>query len=265
MSFKSKMEEAAENKESNIVLALDLYERTPQKLFSKAKSILEAVHLHVCAVKFNRQLILPLGLYGDVQELLRQAKNYQLPAIMDCKINDIGNTNRMIAKYYFEAGFDAVTANPIVGWDDGLQPVFQTAKQMNRGVILLVYMSHRGTLEGYQQKVSVGETNQTVFQYELFAQKAMKWNVDGVVVGATYPEKIGEVYSVLREKVPIYSPGIGAQGGSLGDAIQKGAKYPIIGRAITMAEKPLKASRILKLVAQESKKKLANKKKPETQ
>ena len=41
-------------------------------------------------------------------------------------------------------------------------------------------------------------------------QKALRWWVDGVVVGATYPERIKKVYSILGTGVQIYSPGLGA-------------------------------------------------------
>lgn len=255
LSFKFKIEQAAKKTGSNIVLAFDLPPGKPKKLFLKAKQVLEAVHLHVCAVKFNRHLVLPLGLFGDVQDLLIQAKGYGLPTLIDCKINDIGNTNRIIAEYYFDAGFDAVTANPFVGWEEGLQPVFETARQMNRGVILLVHMSHKGAWEGYGQRVFIEKANQKVSQYRAFAQKALEWGADGTVVGATYPEKIKEVYSVLGEKVPIYSPGIGAQGGNIWNAVRSGAKYLIVGRAITLAENPSQAAEDLKHVAQKSLKK----------
>jgi len=244
------MERAAEKAHSNIVLAFDLPPDKPTKLFLKAKEILEAVYPHVCAVKFNRHLILPLGLFDEAQELLMQAKSHGLPTIMDCKINDIGNTNRIITKYYFKAGFDAVIANPFVGWEEGLQPVFETAKQMNRGVILLVYMSHRGAWEGYGQKVLIEKTSKYIYQYKVFAGKAAEWGADGAVVGATYPEKIKELHSILREKVPIYSPGIGAQGGNIESAVRSGAKYLIVGRTIMLAENPSKVAEDLKHIAQ---------------
>jgi len=256
LSFKHKMEEVAKNTGSRIVLALDLPPDKPKKLFLKAKQTLEAVYPHICAIKLNRHLILPLGLFGDVQKLLNQAKNYGLPTIMDCKINDIGNTNRIIAEYYFKAGFDAVIANPFVGWEEGLQPVFETAKQMSRGVILLVYMSHKGAWEGYGQKAFIEETSQTVSQYKVFAQKALKWNADGAIIGATYSEKIKELYSILRETVPIYSPGIGTQGGNIENAVRSGAKYLIVGRAIMLAANPSQAAEDLKFVAQKSLKKI---------
>lgn len=246
------MEQVSRKAGSNIVLALDLPLGKPKKLLFQAKKILEAVHPHVCAVKFNHHLTLPLGLFGDLQDLLNQAKGFGLPTIMDCKINDIGSTNQTIAEYYFEAGFDAVTANPFVGWEDGLCPVFNKAKRMNRGVLLLVYMSHKGASEGYGQKIIGEEREKPQFQYRLFAERALKWGAAGAVVGSTYPEKIKELNLVLKEKVPIYSPGIGIQGGNTEITIKNGATYLIVGRAITQAENPLRIAIELKRIAHKS-------------
>ena len=74
-------------------------------------------------------------------------------AIMDAKVNDIGATNQVIAEYYYAAGFDAIIANPFVGWDEGLKPLFEVSKRLDRGVILLCYMSHKGASEGYGQTI----------------------------------------------------------------------------------------------------------------
>ncbi len=252
LSFKYNIAQHARKTKSNVVLALDLPPNDSETVALKAKEILEAAHQHICAIKFNRHLILPLGLFDQVQKLVSQAKSYELPTIMDCKINDIGNTNRVIAEYYFKAGFDAVTANPFVGWEEGLQPVFETAKHMERGVILLVYMSHRAAWEGYGQTTFDEHTQRTFAQYRLFAQKALNWDADGAVVGATYPEKIKELHRVLGEQVPIYSPGVGVQGGTVKKAIRSGAKYLIVGRAITLAEDPAEAAQNLKLAAQKT-------------
>jgi orotidine-5'-phosphate decarboxylase len=246
------MEKSANEKGSNIVLALDLPPNKPSKLFLKSKKVLGEVHRHICAVKMNRQLILPLGLFGDVRKLVAQAHGCGLPAIMDCKINDIGNTNQAIVEHYFNAGFDAVTVNPFIGWEEGVQPVFEQANQMNRGIILLVYMSHKGAWEGYGQKVFFEESGREVYQYEVFARKALEWGADGAVVGATYPEKIRTLYSILGEKTPIYSPGVGAQGGKAENAVKSGARYLIVGRSIMFTSNPSKVAEKLKLVAQES-------------
>ncbi|UCG36574.1 MAG: orotidine 5'-phosphate decarboxylase [Candidatus Bathyarchaeota archaeon] len=250
MPFKLVMEQISKRKNSRVILALDLQPDNPETLLKKAQKILGAVHMHICAVKFNRHLILPLGLYNDVQRLVDQAKKYDLPLIMDCKINDIGNTNRTIAEHYFKAGFDAVTANPLVGWQDGLQPVFEVAEKMQHGVILLVYMSHRGAWEGYGQKVFNENTGEIIPQHRIFAEKALEWKADGVVVGSTYPSKIQEVQLTLKNEVPIYSPGIGTQGGIIEAALKNGAKYLIVGRTITLSQDPSKTAEGIKLAAQ---------------
>jgi len=252
LSFKLKMEQTAKNKKSKIILALDLPFEKPEnrtKLFTKAKQILETVHQYICAVKFNRHLTLPLGTFNDIQKLVKKTHTLELPAIMDCKINDIGSTNQTIAQYYYAAGFDALTANPFIGWEEGLKPVFNIAHKLQRGVILLAYMSHKGANEGYGQTIYNTETHEKTPQYIAFAKKALKWKADGVVVGATYPEKIQEIHHILEEKIPIYSPGIGTQGGKIQSALKAGTRYLIVGRTITLSENPAETAKKIRNLA----------------
>ena len=239
------MQEAAKSKNSPIVLALDLPFETPEnrnRLISKAQKILRAVHPYICAVKINHHLVLPLGTFDGVEQLVEQIRGEGLLAIMDAKVNDIGATNQVIADYYYAAGFDALIANPFVGWDEGLKPLFEVSQRLGRGVILLCYTSHKGASEGYGQTIIDAETGGKTLQYVSFAKKALKWGADGVVVGATYPQKIAEIKQILGEKVPIYSPGVGAQGGTAETALKAGANYLIVGREITQAEDPAKAA-----------------------
>jgi orotidine-5'-phosphate decarboxylase len=239
------MQEAAKSKNSPIVLALDLPFETPEnrnRLLGKAQKILKAVHPYICAVKINHHLVLPLGTFDGVNQLVEQIRGQGLLAIMDAKVNDIGATNQVIADYYYSAGFDALIANPFVGWEDGLKPLFEVSQRLNKGVILLCYMSHKGASEGYGQTIIDQETGEKTLQYVSFAKKALKWGADGVVVGATYPQKITEIKQILGEKVSIYSPGIGVQGGAAETALKAGANYLIIGREITQADDPAKAA-----------------------
>ena len=185
-------------------------------------------------------------------ELLMVCKNWWSKSVgKDCwqlwmlKLNDIGATNQIIAEYYYSAGFDALIANPFVGWEEGLKPLFEVSRRLNRGVILLCYMSHKGASEGYGQTIIDPQTGEQIMQYVSFAEKSLRWGADGVVVGATYPQKITEVKRILGEKVPIYSPGVGAQGGNAETAVKAGARYLIIGREITQAVDPAQmASRL---------------------
>jgi orotidine-5'-phosphate decarboxylase len=247
--FRETIEETAKNNESQIVLALDFPFQSPENresLLAKAQDVLEAVHPYVCAAKINHHLVLPLGTFDGVQKLVKRIHGKGLPAIMDCKANDIGASNQVISEYYYAAGFDALVANPFVGWKEGLEPVFDVARKLQRGVILLVYMSHKGADEGYGQTVCDTETGARTPQYVCFAKKALRWNADGVVVGATHPEKIREIHEILHEKVPIYSPGIGAQGGEAKTALKAGTRYLIVGREITLAQNPAEAAKKLR-------------------
>jgi orotidine-5'-phosphate decarboxylase len=243
MPFKLEMECSQRQKDSNIILALDVTSNSRSKLFSKSLNLLEKVHLYICAVKLNHHLILPLGLFDRVQPILKLAHRYELPTIMDCKINDIGSTNKVIAQNYYKAGFDAVIANPFVGWKGGLQPVFEVARRAQKGVILLGYMSHEAAWEGYGQTIQEAKTDTRTLQYVAFAKKALEWNADGIVVGATYPGKIEEIAKITTDKVPIYSPGVGTQGGDIQSAVKRGARYLIVGRTIFNAPNPASVAR----------------------
>ncbi len=246
MSFKNKMKETAKSQSSRLVLALDFPFEVPdnrESILIKAQKVLKVVYPYVCAVKINHHLTLPLGTFDGVQQLVEQIHGQGMLAIMDAKVNDIGNTNQVIAEYYFAAGFDAIIANPFVGWDEGLKPLFEVSKKLNRGVILLTYMSHKGANEGYGQTIICEETGEKTLQYVSFARRALIWGADGVVVGATAPQKISEVKQILQDKVDIYSPGVGAQGGSAVTAIKAGARYLIVGREITNSNNPAAAAR----------------------
>jgi len=247
LSFKAKMQDVAKHKKSKIVLALDFpFESSlnQAKLAAKANKVLEAVSSQVCAVKINHHLTLPLGLFDGVQHIVDKIHAQGLLAIMDAKVNDIGATNQVIADYYFAAGFDAIIANPFVGWDEGLKPLFEVAKRLERGVILLTYMSHKGASEGYGQTI-INLTGAKTPQYISFAKKALDWGADGIVVGATYPEKISEIKQIVGDNVAIFSPGVGAQGGAAETALKAGANYLIVGREITLSDDPKQAARKL--------------------
>jgi len=245
LQFKNKIQEISKTNNSRLVLALDFpFQNTGnyKQLALKAERVLDEVYPYVCAVKINNHLVLPLGLFDGIKKLVEKIHQKGLVTIMDAKVNDIGATNQVISEYYYAAGFDAVIANPFIGWEDGLKPIIEISKSLERGVILLVYMSHKGATEGYGQTIIDPTTGTAMPQYMSFANKALKWGADGVVVGATVPEKIKEISQVLGKNVPIFSPGVGAQGGSAEVALKAGSSYLIVGREIVSSKNPAEAA-----------------------
>ena len=244
--FKDLIKKTSENLESNIVLAIDVDEKDPQVLLEKCVEIINAVSPHICGVKFGRPLILKLSLNSQIRDLIRLAHEKKLVTIMDAKINDVAHTNLNITTQYFDVGFDAIIASPFVGWDGGLDTVFQEATKRNKGVILLVHMSHKGASQGYGRIVIDPDSTKKIPQFIIFAKNALAWKADGVVVGATHPNNITVVKQIVGENVPIFAPGVIAQGASPKDAIKAGADYLIVGRGIFSSSEPEKSAQKIK-------------------
>lgn len=198
---------------------------------------------HAVAFKINRHLVLPLGIADGIPRIVDKIHDEGVTAIIDCKLNDVGNTNKVITKYYFDAGFDAMIVNPFIGMEGGLDTVFEAATNRKRGIITLCYMSHPGAKDGYGLTIAPDDkVKKTEPLYIRFARQSRLWDVDGVIVGATHPEKITEIRSVLGEEIPIICPGVGAQGGSAKEAIDAGANFVIAARSIVEAADPAAAA-----------------------
>ncbi len=226
---------------SKIVLALNLEGSSPGRLLQEGKSLLEKTGPYLCGVRFGRQTVLNLG-NDRTKSMIKEAHENDLCSIIDDKLNDIDQTNSAISQAYFNLGFDGIIVNPFVGWKGGLDSVFKLAHSHDKGIITLVYMSHPGASEGYGRLVVNGTGEKPRPFYQIFAENARIWGSDGVVVGATRPEIVKEVRTVLRESVQIYSPGIGVQGGSISPLLKAGSDFFIIGRSITTSPDPEKAA-----------------------
>lgn len=242
MSFTNTVRASSERTQSRIVLALDVENDDHQALIMECNEILENVGEYICAVKINRQLVLSIGLPA-VSELVKNAHERSLPVIMDAKLNDVGHTNSFMMRSYIHAGFDAVIASPVTGWKGGMDSVFELARKGGKGVILLVYMSNPGAEQFYSMITSTTDGQKPIF--ERFAHMAIEWGADGIVVGATRPEIIRQVRSLVGPSMEIYSPGVGTQGGDAKEAIEAGATYLIVGRTIYASPSPRDVARAI--------------------
>ncbi len=160
---------------------------------------------------------LQTGAGRGIPALVREMKGEQL-VIFDGKRGDIGNTSRQYAKAIFDdAGFDAVTVNPLMGYD-AVEPFLERPEC---GAFILCVTSNPGA-DDFLMKNEL---------YLKIAEKAVQWNRNGnvgLVVGATRPEVAARVREVAQD-LPFLIPGVGAQGGNLREILD----------AIQAREKPL--------------------------
>ncbi len=175
-----------------------------------------------------------------------QAVPQGVPVVLDAKRGDIASTAQAYARAAFvELGADALTVNPYLG-RDALDPFLQDPQ---KGVFLLCKTSNPGSQDLQDLRVGAGGH----LLYEEVARLAQSWNVNnnlGLVAGATHPEALRRVRR-LAPDLWILAPGVGAQGGDLGRALQAGLRDDGLGmlvpvsRAISRASDPRQAAQKL--------------------
>jgi orotidine-5'-phosphate decarboxylase len=145
--YKRKITASSFVRKSKLIIGLDLtadmagkdgpaVKAEKDRLEREALKIISQTAEHAVAFKINRQLVLPIGLFDGIPRIVDAIHDAGITAIADIKLNDIGNTNKHIAKYYFDAGFDALIVNPLVGMEGGLSSVFEMAVLRKKGIIL---------------------------------------------------------------------------------------------------------------------------------
>lgn len=210
-----------------ICLGLDLDPRkmptefggTLKGMFEYAKKIIEATSDQVCAYKPNLAFYESHGPEGlSLLKLIRDRIPENVPVILDGKRNDIGNTAMQYAHALFDVfRADWITVNPYMG-HDSMRPFIE---RRDKGVFVLCLTSNPGSKD-FQQLPVEGRP-----LYEHVVQKVSYWNKDnncGLVVGATHPEQLKQIRDLAGD-MPILIPGVGAQGGSLEEAILAGSDH----------------------------------------
>jgi orotidine-5'-phosphate decarboxylase len=177
------------------------------------RDVIEASADLVCAFKFNLAHFEALGWEGmELLYCVRDMIPDNVLVIADAKRGDIGST----AKHYAEAVFgklhaDAVTLNPLMGRDSAA-PFLEWKDKLN---IFLVLTSNPGAADFLLPNDL----------YKSIARAVTSWNTAGncaFVTGATRPSQLGELRTIAPT-IPFLVPGLGAQGGDLGETIRHGA------------------------------------------
>lgn len=230
MTFKTRLSQRAKTN-GKIILAndyniiTDLKKRTIQNI--------KTLHPFLCGIKLNLHTLLPLS-SKDISKISDTAHLFDLQVIADIKLNDIKNTNRVAVEHLWNMGFDGVIVNPIMGIKS-LKDLVKISHKNDKGVISLCHMSAPEAKLAYEMKVM-----QNKQLYQIFLDWAVSSRVDGIVVGATFPNIIQYAKKIHR-KLQVFSPGIGTQGGDVSSAISSGSDYLIVGRTILEDKDPISA------------------------
>jgi len=226
MTFLSNIESASKKNNSLVCVGLDsdvnkipsYLQKEKYPLYAFNQAIINATADLVCSYK-------PQVAYYAAQRAedeLEMTINYihqnfpDIPVILDSKRGDIGATATMYAIEAFDRyKADAVTVNPYLG-TDSLTPYLE---RQDKGVIILCRTSNPGA-NVFQNLKLDGEA-----LYEHVAKKAIEEGNTNknvlLVVGATNPNELEEIRHLVGD-MTFLVPGIGAQGGSVKEAVSRG-------------------------------------------
>jgi orotidine-5'-phosphate decarboxylase len=221
--------EQIQDKRSFLCIGLDtdilkipaFLKETSDPVFAFNKEIIDATQDLCVAYKPNLAFYESLGAAGWVSlektvTYIREKYPEQF-IIADAKRGDIGNTSSLYARAFFDRmDFDAVTVAPYMGVDS-VQPFMA---YLEKWVILLALTSNKGADDF--QFVQDGPSGD--FLFEKVLKTSQQWgSPDNMmyVIGATKAEKLEEIRQIVPDHF-LLVPGVGAQGGSLGEVARYG-------------------------------------------
>ncbi len=190
--------------------------RTAEPIVDHCRRIIDATFQFAVAFKPNSAFFevagrAGLGMLADVIAHVPDDR----AVILDAKRGDIGSTALAYAASAFDVlGADAITVNPYLG-DDAVAPFIEDAA---KGAFVLCHTSNPGAASFQELPVDHWQL------YMEVAGRAVVWNERGnvgLVVGATYPDRISDVRRIAPT-LPLLVPGVGAQGGDLAGAVSAG-------------------------------------------
>ena len=226
MNFTDQLSAAAARHDSLLCVGLDpdvtrfpsVIKGQDDAIFAFCKAIIDATAGLACAFKPQIAYFAALGAEDQLQAACDYIKQQypDIPVVLDAKRGDIGATAEQYAREAFERyRADAVTVNPYMGFDS----VAPYLEWKDRGVIVLCRTSNPGGSDLQFLKVDGKPLYQHVARLV-----SEQWNRNGqcgLVVGATFPQELAQVRSMVGE-MPLLVPGIGAQGGDIEATVKAG-------------------------------------------
>lgn len=226
-SFKNRLNARERAADSLLCVGLDpVLEKLPEGIARDANGIadfcieiIRATQDIASCYKPNLPFYLSLGDDGaKTLRRVREAIPADIPMVLDCKVNDMGDTAVQWAAMVFDyIEADAIVTAPYMG-EDALAPYFNYA---GKGVIVLVKTSNPGSDDLQNLELANGKP---LFMH--VAERCNAWEATypadiGMVVGATYPAQLAQVRAACPE-LAILLPGLGAQGGDVQASVTAG-------------------------------------------
>lgn len=222
-SFNTRLRSEVVRKQSRLCLGLDLDPDRPSQLHGDSLASLKEASLAIVestwdlvwGYKLNFAFFERFGSAGYAWlEQLAAAIGERALVIGDAKRGDIGNSSRHYAQAIFEhLQLDAATVNPYMG-HDALEPFINRPE---RGAFVLCLTSNPGADDFQRQP-----TGRPLYrEVAAWAQKLNDAGNVGLVVGATHPDDLADLRQAAPG-LPFLIPGVGAQGGSLRQAVASG-------------------------------------------
>ncbi|MFQ6028294.1 MAG: orotidine-5'-phosphate decarboxylase [Dehalococcoidia bacterium] len=223
--FSTRLEAAFNANQSLVCIGLDVdpAQMPIADVYRFNQEIIDATADQVCAYKPNLAFYEALGIPGleALEQTLRHIREVapQVITIGDAKRGDIGPSGEAYARAMFQVwDFDAVTVNAW-GGQDTIEPFLADE---SRGVFIWCRGSNPGS--GDLQDLKINSPFGKLPLYQHLARTSSSWDHQEnlcLVMGATYPEQLGEVRQLFPH-TPLLIPGIGSQGGELAAAVLQG-------------------------------------------
>ena len=189
------------------------------------RELIDAAAEQIACVKLQSAFFEAMGVPGliGMAQLLADARERGVPAILDAKRGDVASTAEAYADAYLGSGVfsaDALTVQPYLGMD-AIEPFVRAADRERRGLFVLVRTSNPGGADLQELALAfIASGAPTVADRlaDLLTERARELGVDGrgygplgAVVGGTVPGRIAGLRARLPHAV-LLVPGYGAQG-----------------------------------------------------
>lgn len=221
MNFTDKLEQSIKEKDSLLCVGIDpdisKIEGGASKMVDFCKRFIDETvsyaamfkpqFAYFAAYKWWEQHLL------EIMEYLR--KIWAITGL-DVKRGDIDRTSAQYAEEVFwKFGADAVTLNPYMG-QDVVIPFIE--RYPDKWLFLLGRTSNEHARDIQDLELKDGRK---VYE-EVVRMMSHEWNTNGqigIVAGATFPEELANIRSIVGDRVNLLVPGIGTQGWSIANVV----------------------------------------------